>query len=148
MSTAHQNGKRSGIDASIWGLSDTELLAVIDDLADENGWTHTLDVRMQLGEHPEEVGHRSGIGPRLGWMARYGWLERHPDEPGTWRLTAMGHAILDGADLSKAFEKALAKLSPAQRIRLTREIGQAGAHSSAEIKTALRREWQRTLLRR
>jgi hypothetical protein len=146
MSPARDNGKGDprGIDLSIWGISDTELLAVVDDLADENGWTPTREVRLQLGENIEEVGHHSGFGPRLGWMKRYGWLERSP-ETGAWRLTAMGHAILDNPELSRAVENALDKLNPAQRVQLAREIGESGAHAPNEVRAALRRQWQRSM---
>jgi hypothetical protein len=78
-------------------------------------------------------------------MIRYGWLEHHSTDRKLWRLTAMGHAILDGGDLTKTMQTMLDKLSPAQRVRLTREIGQSGSRSPDEIKAALRREWQRTL---
>jgi len=145
MST-RDNGKGDarGIDLSIWGISDTELLGIVDDLADENGWSTTLEVRLQLGENPEEVGHHTGVGPRLGWMRRYGWLERSP-ETGAWRLTAMGHAILDNPKLSAAIERALGNLNPAQRVRLAREIGESGASAPTEVRAALRRQWQRSL---
>jgi hypothetical protein len=138
------------IDVSLFGMSDTELLARVDDLADENGWTHTVDVRMAIGEKPEEADYRSrsGVGPRLSWMLRYGWLEHHTDDRSMWRLTAMGHAILDNPDLSRTIQTALAKLNPAQRLKLTREIAQSGATGAEEIKTALRREWQRNLYNR
>jgi hypothetical protein len=141
------DGPRERIDVSLFGISDAELLAIIDDLADENGWTHTIDVRVQLGEHPDEADQsmRSGVGPRLSWLRRYGWLEQHPDDRRSWRLTAMGHALLDNPDLSRSVESALAKLNPAQRLRLTRELGEFGTHAPSEIKTALRRQWQRTL---
>jgi hypothetical protein len=132
------------LDASLWGISDSELLGVIDDLGDENGWSTTYDIRKQLGEKPEEVKHRTGVGPRLGWMRRYGWVERSP-ETGMWRLTAMGHAILDNPELSKSVENALAKLNPAQRLRLAREIAEAGHSSADEIRSALRRQWQRSM---
>ena len=146
MSSTRRNGADPphGIDATIFGISDTELLAVVDDLSDENGWTATVAVRIQLGENPEEVGHRTGIGPRLGWMKRYGWLERSPDT-GLWRLTAMGHSILDNPDLSRSVENALAKLNPAQRIRLAREIGESGHTAPDEIRAALRRQWTRSM---
>jgi hypothetical protein len=137
---ARNNG---AIDLSLWGISDTELLAIVDDLADENGWTPTREVRLQLGEKLEE-GHRSGAGPRLAWMRRYGWLERSPDS-GDWRLTAMGHAILDNPKLSAAVENALEKLNPAQRVRVAREIGEAGASAPDEVRAALRRQWQRSM---
>jgi len=144
--SARDNGKGDarGIDLSIWGISDTELLGIVDDLADENGWSSTLDVRVQLGENVEAVGHRSGVGSRLGWMRRYGWLERSP-ETGAWRLTAMGHAILDDPQLSRSVENALEKLNPAQRVRLAREIGESGAHAPSELRAALRRQWQRSM---
>ena len=132
-----------GLDLSIWGISDTELLAIVDDCADENGWTFNLNVRIQMGEDPDAVKH-SGVGSRLAWMRRYGWLERNPDD-GSHRLTAMGHAILDNPKLSRAVEQALGKLNPAQRLALTRELAEGGKVSPDEVRTALRREWQRNL---
>jgi len=141
-----RNGDR--IDVSLFGISDTELLGIIDDLADENGWATSTDVRLQLGENPEDSDQqrRSGVGPRLGWMVRYGWLEKVGKTKAIdtqYRLTAMGHAILDGGDLSRTFQAALEKLNPAQRVRLTRAIAEEGVSSADEIKAALRREWRR-----
>lgn len=143
------SGPERRIDLTLWGISDAELLGVIDDLGDENGWTTTLDVRLQLGEKaPEEAttGTRSGVGPRLSWLLRYGWLE-HPGtgDRSMWRLTAIGHALLDNPSLSKTVEAQLAKLNPAQRLRLTREIAEGGHESPAELRNALRRQWQRSL---
>jgi DNA-binding IclR family transcriptional regulator len=80
----------------------------------------------------------------MSWMRRYGWLERSPDD-GRWRLTAMGHAILDNPNLSRTLENALGKLNPAQRLRLAREIGETGHGSPDEIRNALRRQWQRSM---
>ena len=136
------------VDLSLWGISDTEMLAIVDDLADENGWTATLDVRLQVGENIERVGARSGAGSRLAWMRRYGWLEKDPDSRPSqmrWRLTAMGHAILDGGELTKAMQNALDKLNPAQRVQLTRAVARDGASSPDEVRQALRREWRRSL---
>jgi hypothetical protein len=142
------DGPRERVDLTLFGVSDNELLGIIDDLADENGWTHTFDVRIQIGERPEEKGEnrtRSGVAPRLSWLKRYGWLEQKSDDRSCWRLTAIGHALLDNPKLSASIENALAKLNPAQRLRLTRELGEAGAHAPDEIRTALRRQWQRSL---
>ena len=103
-------------------------------------------MRLQLGEKLEaDQRTRSGVGPRLSWLLRYGWLEHPPDDRTMWRLTAMGHALLDDPELSRSVEAALSKLNPAQRLRLTRELGEFGAHTAPEIKTALRRQWQRAL---
>jgi hypothetical protein len=140
------NKEPQGLDLSVWGIADTELLAIVDDLADENGWTSNVDVRLQLGENLES-GQRSGVGPRIGWMRRYGWLEQNYADRKQHRLTAVGHLILDNPELTKSFEQTLERLNPAQRLRLTREISQAGATAPAEIQAALRREWRRNLQR-
>jgi hypothetical protein len=147
-----QNGR---IDATLFGISDAEILGIVDDLADENGWTATHAVRLQLGEN-HDTDKRSGIPIRLAWLRRYGWLEKGEREKieqsdGTWvwtqrwRLTAMGQALLDNPDLSRAVENALGKLNPAQRLRLTRELGEAGHGTAPEIRAALRRQWQRSM---
>jgi hypothetical protein len=135
---------REPIDVSIWGVSDSELLAIVDDLADENGWTHTYAVRVQIGEDPEQAKHRSGVGSRLAWMKRYGWLEKG-EKSNEWRLTAMGHEILDNPGLSRAFENQMAKLNAAQKLRLTREIAEGGHGAPMEIRQALRRQWMRSI---
>lgn len=139
-----RNGTPEPIDVSIWGISDTELLAIVDDLADENGWASTYDVRVQVGEKPEESKHRSGVGSRLAWMRRYGWLEKG-EKSNEWRLTAMGHQVLDNPGLSRTFENQMAKLNPAQRVRLAREIAEGGKGAPPEIRQALRRQWQRSM---
>jgi hypothetical protein len=138
------------VDLSLWGISDMELLAIVDDLADEDGWTRTLEVRVQLGERMEK-GYRSGVGPRLSWMVRYGWLERSvltakkPGNEREWRLTAVGHALLDHPKLTAAFEKTFATLNPAQRLVLTRELAEAADSGAVEFRNALRRQWTRSL---
>jgi len=126
-------------DYTLNGISDLELLAVIDDLADGDGWAANYDIRVQLGEKPER-GDRSGIGPRIAWMTRYGWLER--DDGGLHRLTAIGHVLLEKPKLSEAFSKYLHALNPAQRLIVTSEIASAGG--AAEIQKAMQRQWQRS----
>ena len=86
-----------------------------------------------------------GVPQRLAWMRRYGWVERHAESSTQYRLTAMGHAILDNPDLSKSVESALDKLNPAQRLRVAREIAESGTHGAPEVRTALRRQWQRSM---
>lgn len=151
--SSSRNGR---IDATLFGISDSEILGIVDDLADENGWSATHAVRLQLGENVNDTDKRSGIGIRLAWLRRYGWLEKGErrkieQSDGTWvwtqwwRLTAMGQALLDNPDLSKAVESALSKLNPAQRLRLTRELGEAGHGTAPEIRSALRRQWQRSM---
>ena len=67
---------------TLYGMGDAELLAVVDDVADENGWATTFSIRFQLGEDPwlprKGEGGTSGVGMRLAWLRRYGWVERGP----------------------------------------------------------------------
>jgi hypothetical protein len=149
------NGRPDQLDLSIMGIvSDAELLGIVDDLADENGWTSTFDIRKQLGEHPDEVPveYRSGVGPRMSWLVRYGWLEKgepYVDDKRkrwqTYRLTAMGHALLENPKLTATFERTFRALNAAQRLRLTRELAEGGHDSADEIRVALKRQWQRSL---
>jgi len=140
------------IDLTLFGaVSDMELLAIVDDVADdEDGWARTLEVRLQLGE-PMDKGYRSGVGPRLAWMVRYGWLERDiltRNKPGNerrWRLTPIGQTLLDNPKLTKALETALSKMNPAQRLVLTKELAEGAGGGAIEIKDALRRQWTRSL---
>lgn len=132
-------------DLSNWGISDTEVLAIVDDLSlTADGWASTYEVRVQLGEHPEETRHRTGVPSRLAWLRRYGWLERNVED-GRWRLTPVGHAILDRPNLPATVARSLGKLNPAQRLTLTRELGQSGNDQVPEVRTAIRRQWQRSL---
>jgi hypothetical protein len=153
MSGRNGGRPRGRIDVSLWGISDAELLGIINDLADEQGWVATYNVRLQLGETLDaEEGTRSGVGPRLSWLVRYGWLEkgeRVKDEEKRWwqtyRLTPMGQLLLQNPKLTAAFETTLGKLNPAQRLQLTRELAEAGSGSPDEIRTAIRRQWVRSL---
>jgi hypothetical protein len=149
------NGRPDKIDLSIMGIvSDAELLGIVDDLADENGWTSTRDVRVQLGEDPAKtpLDYRSGVGPRMSWLVRYGWLEKgepyRDDKRKTWqtyRLTAMGQNLLENPKLTATFERTFQALNAAQRLRLTRELAEGGHESPDEIRVALRRQWLRSL---
>jgi len=145
------NGRQ--IDLTLFGaVSDMELLAIVDDLADENGWTRILEVRLQIGENVEAE-KRSGVPSRLSWMRRYGWLEADPPmsvksvKAGErrFRLTQIGHTLLDNPSLSKAMEGQLARLNPAQRLVMTRELAEAAHSGAEEIRTALRRQWNRSM---
>jgi len=149
-----KRGNTGSVDASLFGVSDTEMLGIINDVADENGWATTLAVRFQLGER--EDAKRSGVGVRLAWLARYGWIEKGertkvPTDGESWRwsqcwrLTAMGTVLLHNPRVSKTVENALAKLNPAQRVELTRELGEHGAGAASEVRNAIRRQWQRSM---
>lgn len=129
-------------DLSNWGVTDSEVLAIVDDLAREgDGWATTYDVRVRFGEHPEETGHRTGVPSRLSWLRRYGWLERNPDD-GRWGLTEVGDAILERPRLPKSVDDRLDGLNLAQQITLTRRLADAGVEAPQAVQAAIRRQWQ------
>jgi len=124
---------------TLYGISDTELLAIVEDVQGPDGWTLTSDVRLRLGENLEIK--RSGVGSRLAWMRRYGWLEQSHERRDMHRLSPTGEAMLANPRLTKAVHGALSNMNPAQRIAVTREIAEGGY----DIRTALRRQWTRSL---
>lgn len=140
---------------TLYGVGDVEVLGIVDDLADENGWVTTYAMRARLGEDVDSP-ERSGVGSRLGWLRHWGWLEKGErervetnDERGwrwsqSWRLTAMGDALLDNPKLPAQVERSLSAANPAQRLALTRELAESGLGAPAEIRVALRRQWTRS----
>jgi len=132
-------------DLSNWGVSDAEVLGIVSDVCEEgDGWASTYDVRLKFGEHPEESGHRTGVPSRLAWLRRYGWLERNHDD-GRWRLTEFGQAVIRRPTLPKPVADRLDGLNLAQQLALTRRLTESGAAAIPEARTAIRRQWQRSL---
>ena len=66
-------------------------------------------------------------------------------DDGRWGLTEIGQAILERPTLPKSVADRLDGLNPAQRLTLTRELGEQGASAMPEIRNAIRRQWQRSL---
>lgn len=138
---------REGRGATLFDFSDTDLLALVEDLYDAEGWSSTKTIAAQLGftGELEITGHRS-VGVRLSQMRwRYGWLEKHPDEAGKWKLSEMGHLVLDGGELQTSMRNALFRMTPAQRVRAIRSLGETTAAGPDAVRHAMRREWNRNL---
>jgi hypothetical protein len=129
-------------------LSDREILLVVADTADDEGWSTADDVGERLGM-PEESRRRMAA-MRLSWMARYGAVQSDPDRPGgmsRWRLTAIGQAIAQGR-LRRAHERAVDDADDAQLLLLSRIVAERarGSGSSAAAKL-IEREWRHRWLR-
>ena len=98
------NGKRRSL--SLHAFSDEELLAIVEERGDKDGWVTTAELSSSIGIPVEEGLSAAGI--RLSWMARYGVVERDPDRrvETRWRLTKRGTEIL-AAKFSPAFSRQL-----------------------------------------
>ena len=139
-------------------LSDREVLLVLRDLADADGWAYAYDVGERLGVAEEHA--RRAAANRLSWMVRYGAVEREhlkdadgkaryvnddPDRPKygqRWRLTDIGEAIAVGK-LRVAQERAVADIGEAELVLMTRLVAERarGAHNATAAKLA-EREWK------
>lgn len=129
-------------------FSDRELLHLLSDLADSDGWTTTPELATALGIKPsesmtprqQEAYARRCVGSRYAAMKRFGFVER--DETRTkWRVTKVGRDLMSGK-LTKGLEQALGKLSSGDRILIMRSLTQAFRTDRVEAATMLRREWQ------
>lgn len=124
--------------------TDRELLHILNDVADGDGWASTFDIAAVLPiKHPDGEDHGTHasrcVASRFAWMTRYGWVER--DESRTkWRLTRVGRDLMNGK-LNKSFQTAMDKLSPGDRVLVVRAMGAAFRTGSPEAATMLRREW-------
>lgn len=121
------------------GFRDRELLCIIKDHADDEGWADSQDIADAVGlkhKHPTQC-----VGARLSWLARYGTglVERHPDEP-AWRLTDMGEAMTNGT-LSAAMGKQLEHMKPEQLVMLTRSLTSSYQEVPDEVAHMVRREF-------
>lgn len=89
-------------DLKLESFSDRELLHILNDLADKEGWVESEHMISRLGLSPNgktEEAHakhvRQCIGVRLGWIRRLSaTVERDPKVSGRWRLTVAGHEVV------------------------------------------------------
>lgn len=139
-------------------FSDRELLLIVHDVRDDEGWSTARDVaeRIDLDHDRPWV----PVSSRLGWLRRYGATEREFmwDELGNpmytaqgklrytqrWRLTEAGLAIAHGTINTRQQEQ-LERFKDHQLILVTRWL--AGRRRTGEDVTAalVRREWKHGL---
>jgi hypothetical protein len=144
-------------------LSDREVLLVVADVADDDGWAYAYDVAERLGV-ADAYRRRAGA-QRLSWLKRYGAVEREheADEHGNlmyvagdphrprygqrWRLTATGEALASGR-LRAAQQRAVDDADEAQLLLVARIVAErARASSSSAAAKLIEREWRHRWLR-
>lgn len=135
-------------------FSDREILLILRDVADDEGWATAADMAVHIDlrkEHPQRF-----VGARLGWLFRYGAVEREHmwDEQGNalttttgkprytqrWRLTPAGEALAVGA-LKAAQQRALEGLSDAQLLVAMRELTKRYQQAPDTAAALVKREW-------
>jgi hypothetical protein len=106
---------------SLHAFSDEELLAIIQERGDKDGWVTTAELSSSIGIPVEEG--LSATGVRLGWMARYGVVLRDSDRRAEtrWRLTKRGTQVVN-ASFTKSMETSLNGLGQDALWRLARAV--------------------------
>ena len=118
--------------------SDFDLLHIVNDLADNDGWATTEEIAQRVGLTHKHPNHCVGI--RFAWMRREGAVEKHPKE-GKWRMTDRGRALaLNGLDVVE--RATFAEMSDNKLLAMMREM--TGRYSTGDQVTAnlMRREWR------
>lgn len=124
-------------------ISDREVLALIDQEADEEGYTESVFIAEALWpramSNGNETAKRAAMGAvatRLSWMARLGVVVR---AEGTgmarWALTGDGEELLAGK-LTAGTQHAIERLSGAQTVLATQRIAERAVD---DVYDALRR---------
>lgn len=132
-------------------LSDREVLLVLVDCANGDGYADAADIGERLGLAEE---HRlRATTSRLTWLMRWDAVEREPESliekppPGEprrrrgWRLTKIGQDLAMG-QLRKSQEQALAQARDGDMIELTRLLAQHQRSGGTAVKNLMRREWR------
>lgn len=120
--------------------ADPELLAIITDVADAEGYAESTDIAAQVGIEARHANRC--VGSRFAWMRRWGWVERHPDRS-AWRLTETGHALISGR-VTRTVQRMLDRLSEGDRVRVTRELARmVRSGGNAATQQMVKREFRR-----
>ena len=133
-------------------MSDREVLLALVDAQDDDGWTDSLSLAINLGFET-----RRPAAQRLSWLARYGAVERElvRDESGNirvrrngkpmhtqrWRMTPAGATLATGR-LSPRQIETLDKYEDGQMVLVTRWLAKRQRTSDFTTSKLLSREYR------
>jgi len=120
-------------------FSDVELLALVADYMDQEGWVTTEEMVLAIGLDVEHARHC--VSSRFSWLARYGAMHKNPDKTSSWGLTAVGRAMVKGK-LSIRETTMLEKMPEDKLLSLARGVTLRYRTSAATSAQLMRREWQ------
>jgi hypothetical protein len=115
MASSRRNGHRT---LRLEDFSDRELLALVADHEDSEGWADSLHIAQAIwpkygAEEPERA--RASVARRFSWLRRWGVMEK--GTTGLWRLTEDGRLLVEGR-LSESQAANLADLGDDQLMSL------------------------------
>ena len=121
----------------LYDLSDRELLHVVMDEQDAEGWTASTAIADRLGithRYPNQC-----VGTRMSWMKRYGVVEKHPTRH-AWKVSRSGQTLMNG-DLTASQKQTLDAMDSARVLMLTRWLTGRYRRSGESAGHLYRREW-------
>jgi DNA-binding HxlR family transcriptional regulator len=131
-------------------MSDREVLLILRDCADADGYADVEDMGVQLGldaKHAVRI-----VTSRLTWLKRWGAVEREPAESvpkvsgepprrRQWRMTPAGQALALGT-VRKAQQKAMDGAREEDLLGLTRLLAERQRNGNMAVANLVRREWR------
>lgn len=128
---------RNGIrrSASLYDFRDMDLLHLLAERGDEEGWVEIADAASSLG-FGEDL---RPVAMRFAWMRKYGMLdydERHK----LWRLSPGGERVLE-AKLRASQSTSLEKLPEEKLVHVMHSVTTHYQHASPMVADLLRREF-------
>lgn len=137
-------------------FSDRELLLILNDVTDAEGWGTAVDMVVHMDFAPSVEHPQRYVGSRLGWLYRYGAVEREhmydehnnprftkagkPRFSQRWRLTPIGAAVAMGR-LKAAQQRTLEGLADDQLLVAMREITRLYRQAPGTAAALVKREW-------
>lgn len=132
----------------LYDYSDRELVAIIDDVADEEGWASRKSVGQTIfpfvasDEGSDRTKHALRcVAIRLAWLRRYGVLDKRlVAGESEWTLTEEGHRFLRGK-LNAAERRVIEALKEDRLVAATSLLTSRYQRSSPVAANLIRREW-------
>jgi len=135
--------KQPSSSLNLYAFSDEELLALVKDNLDQEGWVTSAELADAIGLDPEDDNRSHCVAQRLSWMVRFGVVQKDKEKvPARWTITGRGIVILE-ATFSADLQAALAKMKGDALWRLARDVttryGQADQASAVMVRRSFQR---------
>lgn len=145
MASGNGNGKLKSL--TVLDMSDRELLLIIMDEADADGWAQSQALAERLGldvKYPTQ-----SVGVRCAYLTKIGAVEREEKkgEGATtkggshWAVTPLGQMLAKG-EIKKTAQRQLDTLGPEAMIMLTRFVAERQRQSPQTAGKLIEREWK------
>lgn len=128
--------------------SDREILHLIDDLGDEQGWVSIGDLAQRIGivggsgmsDKQKEMHARRCVAIRLGWIKRLSGTVERTSMGGEWRLTQSGTQVVT-AKIASAASNSLDQMSEASLLHALDIVSRRYNRAAPGAANLMRREW-------